>query len=56
MNGEIGVVGVTDYAQSALGDVVYAQLPLPDSEFEQMGLFSPNSPLEFLSIQTYLFY
>jgi len=36
VNGEIGTVGVTDYAQSALGDVVYAQLPSPDQAFEQM--------------------
>jgi len=36
VNGETGTVGVTDYAQSALGDVVYAQLPLPDQAFEQM--------------------
>lgn len=27
VTGEIGVVGISDYAQEALGDVVYAQLP-----------------------------
>merc|ERR1712071_175690 len=36
VEGGIGTVGVTDYAQSALGDVVYAQLPDPDTELEQM--------------------
>lgn len=40
VQGKIGVVGVTDYAQSALGDVVFAQLPEPDSELNQMGGYS----------------
>merc|ERR1719350_582372 len=30
--GNMGTVGITDYAQQALGDVVYAQLPDVDSE------------------------
>ena len=30
-------MGVTDYAQGALGDVVFAQLPEPDTELNQMG-------------------
>lgn len=37
MQGKIGTVGITDYAQGALGDVVYAQLPEPDAELNQMG-------------------
>ncbi|XP_046453507.1 glycine cleavage system H protein-like [Daphnia pulex] len=36
VQGKIGTVGVTDYAQGALGDVVFAQLPEPDSELNQM--------------------
>lgn len=28
IEGETGVVGITDYAQSALGDVVYVELPV----------------------------
>merc|ERR1712223_995317 len=32
--GNIGTVGITDYAQQALGDVVYAQLPEVDSEVD----------------------
>lgn len=27
VDGKIGTVGISDYAQDALGDVVYAQLP-----------------------------
>jgi hypothetical protein len=38
VQGKIGTVGVTDYAQGALGDVVFAQLPEPDSELNQMGI------------------
>ncbi|KAF5295472.1 hypothetical protein FQR65_LT10460 [Abscondita terminalis] len=30
-DGKIGVVGISDYAQSSLGDVVYAQLPDVDT-------------------------
>ena len=30
-------VGITDYAQSALGDVVYVQLPDVGEEFEKEG-------------------
>ena len=26
-------IGITDYAQDSLGDVVYVELPEPDSEF-----------------------
>ncbi|XP_042856581.1 glycine cleavage system H protein-like [Penaeus japonicus] len=36
MDGNIGTVGITDYAQEALGDIVYAQLPEVDAEYEQM--------------------
>ena len=32
-------VGVTDYAQGELGDVVYLELPEPDESFEAMEAF-----------------
>ncbi|KAK4877741.1 hypothetical protein RN001_010247 [Aquatica leii] len=35
VDGKIGIVGISDYAQSALGDVVYAQLPDVDKTFTQ---------------------
>nr|ACO15202.1 Glycine cleavage system H protein, mitochondrial precursor [Caligus clemensi] len=31
---EIATVGISDYAQSALGDIVYVQLPEPESEIK----------------------
>ncbi|KAF4517789.1 hypothetical protein B566_EDAN002994 [Ephemera danica] len=36
VDGKIGTIGITNYAQDALGDVVYAQLPDVGSEFSQM--------------------
>jgi len=36
MDGGIGTIGITNYAQEALGDIVYAQLPEVGGEFEQM--------------------
>ncbi|KAF5292122.1 hypothetical protein FQA39_LY14077 [Lamprigera yunnana] len=35
IEGKIGIVGISDYAQNALGDVVYAQLPDVDSILSQ---------------------
>ncbi len=32
-DGDVATLGVTDYAQDALGDVVYVGLPAVDSEF-----------------------
>ncbi len=31
----IGTIGITDYAQNALGDVTYVELPQEDQEVEQ---------------------
>jgi len=33
--GKIGTIGISQYAQEALGDVVYAQLPDVDASFSQ---------------------
>jgi glycine cleavage system H protein len=33
-------IGITDYAQDALGDVVFVQLPEPGSKVESGGTFS----------------
>lgn len=34
VEGEYGYVGITDYAQDALGNVVYVDMPEEDDEFE----------------------
>jgi glycine cleavage system H protein len=35
VDGEIGVIGITDHAQSQLGDIVYVDLPKPGTRVEQ---------------------
>lgn len=35
IDGKIGTVGISNYAQEALGDVVYAQLPDVDTDIEK---------------------
>lgn len=37
LNGKIGTVGISNYAQDSLGDIVYAQLPDVGSDFNIMG-------------------
>lgn len=37
-NKEFATVGITQYAQEALGDVVYVQLPEVDAEYKQDGI------------------
>src|SRR5713226_8890763 len=33
VDGDIATIGITDYAQNSLGDVVYVELPKPGEEF-----------------------
>lgn len=33
----VATIGITDYAQDQLGDIVYLQLPEPGAQVEQMG-------------------
>jgi glycine cleavage system H protein len=40
VTGELAVIGITDYAQDQLGDIVYVDLPQPGTaltQFEKMG-------------------
>ena len=37
---ETGTVGITDYAQDKLGEVVYAELPEVGTKLEKSGLFT----------------
>ena len=39
MEGDLCVVGITDYAQGELGDIVYVELPQPGTQVEIMGEF-----------------
>jgi glycine cleavage system H protein len=35
MEGGVGTIGITDYAQKELGDVVFVELPQPGTQLEQ---------------------
>ena len=37
LEGDVAVVGISDYAQAQLGDVVYVELPPVGASFEQGG-------------------
>ncbi len=37
IEGGLAVIGLTDYAQSQLGDITYVELPEVGAELEQMG-------------------
>ena len=39
MEGDLCVIGITDYAQGELGDIVYVELPQPGDHVEMMGEF-----------------
>ena len=34
IEGDVGTVGITDYAQNALGDIVFVELPKPGTEVQ----------------------
>ena len=37
IDGDAAIIGITDYAQEQLGDVVYVDLPQPGATFTQFG-------------------
>jgi glycine cleavage system H protein len=37
VEGDVGVVGITDYAQNSLGDIVYVELPRVGQTIKQHG-------------------
>ena len=34
VDGNVAIVGISDYAQSELGDITYVDMPEPDDEFK----------------------
>ena len=42
-------IGITDYAQGELGDVVYVDLPKPGTRFERMGVFGTIEAVKAVS-------
>jgi glycine cleavage system H protein len=37
MDGDVATVGITEYAQNSLGDIVYVELPRVGAELQQFG-------------------
>jgi glycine cleavage system H protein len=37
VHGDVGTVGISDYAQNSLGDIVYVELPRVGHQIEQFG-------------------
>tara|TARA_B100000508_G_C11412376_1_gene253938 strand:- start:135 stop:521 length:387 start_codon:yes stop_codon:yes gene_type:complete len=46
---EIGIVGISDFAQSQLGEIVYVDLPNVSDEFEQDEIFGSIEALKTVS-------
>ena len=49
LEGEIGTVGITDYAQGELGDVVYVELPTVGTKVEQGKSFGTIEAVKAVS-------
>jgi glycine cleavage system H protein len=45
----IGTVGITDYAQDQLGDVVYVDLPSPGKQLTQLAVFGEIESVKAVS-------
>tara|TARA_Y100000996_G_scaffold175637_1_gene136673 strand:+ start:384 stop:758 length:375 start_codon:yes stop_codon:yes gene_type:complete len=39
INGDVATIGITDYAQSELGDIIFVELPEVDESFEINDVF-----------------
>ena len=37
LDGDVATIGITDYAQNSLGDIVYVELPSVGATFQQFG-------------------
>jgi glycine cleavage system H protein len=49
VTGDEGVIGITDFAQEALGDVVYVELPRVGDKFEQSDPFGSVESVKSVS-------
>ncbi len=49
VEGDEAVVGITDYAQNSLGDVVYVELPKPNEKFEAHESFGSVESVKAVS-------
>lgn len=49
MNGEIATIGITDYAQSELGDIVYVEVETVDETLEAEAVFGTVEAVKTVS-------
>ena len=49
VNGETASIGITDYAQHSLGDVVYVELPTVGTTFDRMDVFGTIEAVKAVS-------
>ena len=49
VDGDIATIGITDYAQSSLGDVVYVELPKPGDKFNAHEAFGSVESVKAVS-------
>ena len=49
MEGNVGVIGITDFAQSQLSDIVYVELPETGTEVKQMESFGTVEAVKAVS-------
>jgi glycine cleavage system H protein len=49
VDGDVATIGITDYAQHSLGDVVYVELPKPGDSFEAHEAFGSVESVKAVS-------
>ena len=49
LEGDIATVGITDFAQSELGDIVFVELPSEDDHVAEMGVFGAVEAVKTVS-------
>jgi glycine cleavage system H protein len=49
VDGDIAIIGITDYAQNSLGDVVYVELPKPGDDFSANESFGSVESVKAVS-------
>jgi len=49
VDGDVATIGITEYAQGELGDIVYVTLPAKDGEVRQMAAFGTVEAVKTVS-------
>jgi glycine cleavage system H protein len=49
VEGDVAIVGITDYAQGELGDIVFVELPETGKQFKQMEAFGTIEAVKAVS-------